>query len=437
MDKKISIQRRTLQQQLAIPIENIEAVNSFLLNPKATIVQDFLDVVLKYGTPGEINRKAEESRQLPALLERLKELRPDYFQDIKWLLQQRDRKAFIQVEDYRKKVLGENVNPLDFNEDNPVTLEISSCHYFPWLMDIARRAIDQQELMPGRVIKVRKMKEQEEDGDLLAFAAAMQVIGASYVEQLDTRGADGSNIHLRGPDTLIGYFGGVGEPNDYPLRWLDEFLYYYTRFGVRQVLNLNPGTILVGMFLHRLGIDIEYKISVALGNDNPYSAFWTLAMARLFAREDGSTPIVGLNWSNSTTNETIKIADEFRKSFNFENITRFEYHVTQTWKGVVIQPYCKRQQIVELAQCIRNISAKHEGGDPDVERERIHPSDIQDYYRDKDEIISAGHWDYLGLNFQDKFEAMNETACELTRNGIAFIAARNLHHGVRNTRLRC
>jgi hypothetical protein len=45
------------------------------------------------------------------------------------------------------------------------------------------------------------MKEQEGDnGDILAFAAAMQVMGASFVETLDTKGTDGSNVHLGGPE---------------------------------------------------------------------------------------------------------------------------------------------------------------------------------------------------------------------------------------------
>ena len=44
--------------------------------------------------------------------------------------------------------------------------------------------------MPGRFIRVRKMKEQEIDGDLPAIAAAMQIIGASLVETLDTRGTE-------------------------------------------------------------------------------------------------------------------------------------------------------------------------------------------------------------------------------------------------------
>ena len=65
--------------------------------------------------------------------------------------------------------------------------------------------------MPARWIQVRRMKEQEAEGDLPAIAAAMQIIGASYVETLDTKGTDGSNVHLGGPETITGYFGGIGQ----------------------------------------------------------------------------------------------------------------------------------------------------------------------------------------------------------------------------------
>ena len=70
-----------------------------------------------------------------------------------------------------------------------VTLEISALQYFPWVIGEARRAIEKGELMPGRFIRVRNMAEQIEDqGDTLAVAAAMQILGASYVETLDTKG---------------------------------------------------------------------------------------------------------------------------------------------------------------------------------------------------------------------------------------------------------
>jgi hypothetical protein len=309
-----------------------------------------------------------------------------------------------------------------------VTLEISACQYFPWLMEIAERAVADGDLVPSRFIRVRNMVEQEADGDLPAFAAAMQIIGASWVEQLDTRGADGSNIHLGGPDTLVGYYGGVGEPNDYPLKWLDEFLYYYTNYGVRQILNVNAGTTLLAYLLHRLGVDIEFKISVTMGNDNPYSALWTLLTAKLFARDDGTTPLVGFNWSNSVTVETIENAAQFRRALGLEDAVRFEHHVTETWKGIVIQPYSRREDVLELAQRVTNISAKHEGGDPEVEAVRERPSDIEDYFREKDEIVVSGEWEDLTLNFHDKFDAVNRTARALTERGLSFVAARHLHH---------
>ena len=80
----------------------------------------------------------------------------------------------------------------------------------------------------------------------------------------------------------------------YPEMRVDEYLRYYTTYGVQQVLNLNPGTVLAGYLLHRLGVDIEFKISVFMGNDNPFAGLWTLLGAKLFAREDGTTPLVGL-----------------------------------------------------------------------------------------------------------------------------------------------
>ncbi|MGD2026710.1 MAG: hypothetical protein PVI99_02755, partial [Anaerolineales bacterium] len=308
-----------------------------------------------------------------------------------------------------------------------VTLEISACQYFPWVKMIAQAAIEQEKLMPGRFIRVRKMKEQEADGDLPAMIAAMEIIGASWVETMDTKGTDGSNIHLGGPETITGYFGGVGQPNRHALKWVDEFLYYYTNYGVCQVLNINPGTVFLGYLLHKLGVDNEFKISVYMGNDNPYAAFWTLIGAKLFAREDGTSPLIGFNWSNSVNNETMEITAQFRKDLGFEEIVRFEHHIIETFKSIVIQPYNRRDELVELADHVANISAKHEGGDPEIDETREHPSDILDYFRDKQEIIESGDWDYMAQNFMDKFEATNKTAYALTKQGLCFVAAQNLH----------
>ena len=416
-----------LRKALEIPYSRIDDINAVLLNPESQVVNELLQVVAKYGTPEEINTKARSATQLPALLERVEKSKPEYLDDLKWLEAQRDRDAFISIRDYRKKVLGAKADKIQFNDEFAITLEISAAQYFPWIIEAAKRAISQGSLMPGRFIKVRKMKEQEEDGDLPAIAAAMQIIGASYVETLDTKGTDGSNIHLGGPATITGYFGGVGQPNQYPLKWLDEFLYYYTNYGVRQVLNINPGTVLVGYLLYRLGVDIEFKISVFMGNDNPYAGLWTLIGAKLFSRDDGTSPLIGFNWSNSIDNQTMEITAQFRKQLGFEDVVRFEHHITETWKSIVRQPYNRREELVDIAGHVANISAKHEGGDPEIDQTRAHPSDILDYFRDKQEIIASGDWDSLTLNFMDKYEAVNKTAWALTANGLSFIAAERLH----------
>ena len=416
-----------LRDLLRIPTAHLDEINQILLNPEMALINDFLDIVSKYGTPEEINRKAALARDISALRKKVEEVHPEYLEDLDWLVQQRDAGAFISVADYRRKVLGEAADQTIFKDEFAVTLEISACQYFPWVILAAKRAIEQGSLVPGRFIRVRKMKEQEADGDLPAFAAAMQIVGASYVETLDTKGTDGSNIHLGGPETITGYFGGVGQPNEYALKWLDEYLYYYTNYGVRQVLNVNPGTVLLGYLLHRLGVDIEFKISVYMGNDNPYAALWTLIGAKLFARDDGSSPLIGFNWSNSVNNETMEITAQFRKDLGFEQIVRFEHHITETYKSIVRQPYNRRDELVEIADHVANISAKHEGADPEIDKEREYPSDILDYFRDKREIIESGDWDNVELNFKDKFDALNKTAWALTAKGLSFIAARNLH----------
>lgn len=420
--------KEDLRARLRIPNDRLDVINALLLDPDSRVINDLLDVVAKYGSPEEINRQAAEARRLDYLLLRLAEHNCRYLDDIEWLIRQRDAGAFISIADYRRKILGPRADKMTFRDDFAVTLEISAAQYFPWLIEEAKQAIANRELMPGRFIRVRRMRESEADcGDLLAFAAAMQVMGTSYVETLDTKGTDGSNIHLGGPATITGYFGGIGQPNDHVLKWVDEYLYYYTRYGVRQVLNINPGTVLAGYLLHKLGVDIEFKISVFMGNDNPYAALWTLLAARLFARDDGSCPLIGFNLSNSVNNETIEITAEVRRALGFEDVVRIEHHVTEAYKGVVIQPYNRRDELSALAEHVPNISAKHEGSDPEIEVTREHPSDVFDYFRAKDEIEAAGDMPALLRNYLDKHEALNRTARALTEHGLSFVAAPKLH----------
>ncbi len=415
------------RELLAIPQDRLQAINGVLLDPNSRVMNAFLDVVAKYGTPEEINRKHIESRKLENLLKAVQWRAPGHVDDLNWLIKQRDLNRFISVADYRRKILGEAASTTRFADTTPVTLEVSALQYFPWIRPMVQRAIDGESLVPGRFIAVRNMKESEADGDLPAIVAALDIMGSSFVETLDTKGTDGSNPHLGGPDTITGYFGGIGQPNDHALMWLDEFLYYYTNYGIKSALNFNAGTILLGFLLYKLGVDIEFKISVFFGSDNPYHALWIMTAAKLFCRDDGTSPLIGFNWSNSINNQTMELTADFRKALGFEEVVRFEHHITETWKSIVKQPYDRRAELTEVAAHVANISAKHEGGDVAVEQTRKHQSDILDYFRKKDEVISSGDWDAMQQNFMDKVDAANTTARELTKCGLSFVAAKYLH----------
>jgi len=423
----------SLREKLRIKEENLREINDFLTKKDNPLVDGLLRIVEKHGGVDEINRKAREARRLENLMERLRTRSSPHIKDLEWLTEQRDKGAFISIPEYRQKILGEKAESMRFDESFAVTLEISACNFFSWLVEEAKKAIAQQDLMPARYIRVRSMKEQAEDDDVLAFAAAMRIVGASYVETLDTKGTmpgpDGQpiNVHLGGPETITGYFGGVGVPNEYALKWVAEFLHYYTEYGIRQVLNVNPGTVMLGYWLHKLGVDVEFKISVYMGNDNPYACLWTLMTAKLFSRDDGTTPLVGFNLSNSVNNETIELSAYIRKDFGFEDIVRIEHHIVETYKSIVRQPYNRLNELLEIADHVKNVSAKHEGAFPEIEARREHPSDILEYFIPKKDIIAQGLMPKLLINFLDKHDSVNRTARDLTERGSTFIAARNLH----------
>lgn len=422
-----------LKDKLRMGEGNVKVVNDFLLRRDNPLIDSLLSVIEKHGGVEEINKKAKESQKLENLTKRLEKKKSHFVEDLDWLVKQRDKRAFISVPEYRRTVLGDKAASMKFDESFAVTLEISAANFFPWIIEEAKRSVSKQQLMPSRYIRVRSMKEQVEDDDILAFAAAMQIIGASYVQTLDTKGTMPGrddlpvNVHLGGPETITGYFGGVGEPNEHALGWVDEFLHYYTEYGVRQVLNTNSGTVLLGYLMRKLGIDIEFKISVFLGNDNPYSILWTLMAAKLLSANDGSTPLIGFNLSNSVNNKMIELSAYVRDSLGFEDAVRLEHHITEAYKSIVRQPYDRTSELMELADHVKNISAKHEGGNPDVEKTRKHPSDILDYFMLKKDIIEKGLMPELLFNYLDKHEAVNRTAEALTKRGLAFVAAQNLH----------
>lgn len=410
-------------QEFRIDTHVFEEINEYLTDPKNPVLADLRRVVAKYGTVRDINERAREAGKTESLVKKLERMNSPFVKDLEWLASLRDEGKFVSLSDYRARVNPER--PVwDYDFSKAPTLEISALQYFPWLLAEVRQTVEKGEILPGRFIRVRKMKEQEADGgDLPAVRAAVKILGATCVETLDTKGVDGSNVHLGGPGTITGYFGGIGQPNSHPLQWVDEVLYYYTNYGVDEVLNINPGTVFLGYLLYRMGVDVRFKISVFMGNDNPYAVLWTLLAARMFARDDGSTPLAGFNLSNSIDDAHIAKAAAIRRDLGLEDQVRIEHHITETWKSIVRQPYNRREGLLKLAKTVPNISAKHEGGNPEDEQKLEHPSDILDYFREKKEVESSGEMDALTLNYLMKHKAVNSTAEALTKAGLSFVAA--------------
>ena len=61
-----------LRERLKIPSDRLDEINAVLLNPDMRVMNDFLAVVAKYGTPEEINAKAKEARKMENLLAKVK-----------------------------------------------------------------------------------------------------------------------------------------------------------------------------------------------------------------------------------------------------------------------------------------------------------------------------------------------------------------------------
>ena len=374
--------------------------------PKSLVFGGLLKVIDDFGSVKRISSEARGANNPKYLEEKIKNSK--YEADLNWL-KERTRDGTFSTSS-------------GINSDN-VTLEISACNHLSWLITEAKQVIEKHEVMPTRFIRVRSMKEQESD-DLWEWQYAMKILGASNVQTLGTKGTmldekgNPINVHLNGGASIAGYFGGVGIPNNYALEWAKELLYYHTKYGVSEFLNVNYGTYILGLMLYKLGVNARLKVSVFMGIDNPYSVFNMLLLAKLFARKDGTSALAGLNFSNSVNVQTILEASEIRRTFGFEESIRFEHHITEAYEGIVRQPYDRLEDLLEAAKRVKNLSAKHEGGLPSVEATRSHPSSILDYFRPEKERKSLAK--ELLQNYMDKHEAVQRTAKALALAGIGY-----------------
>ena len=147
-----------IQRLLEITPGRLDSINAVFLDPHSRVMRDFLGVVARDGTPEEINRAHRESRKRENLFKQVQARAPEYIKDLNWLIEQRDRGAFISREEYRRKVLGEAAHAANFDDQFAVTLEVSALQYFPWVRKMAELAIARQDPRP-RAIHCRPRDE--------------------------------------------------------------------------------------------------------------------------------------------------------------------------------------------------------------------------------------------------------------------------------------
>lgn len=139
-----------MKELLKIDRKALDSINRFLLSSDNPVIDDLVNIVDKHGGPKAINAAAAENGKLEKLMERVRAKNPRYADDLAWLMEQRDGRKFISIEDFRKKV-GAPAPAKD--QSYQVTLEISALQYFPWLITQAKQAVLRGELMPSRFIR--------------------------------------------------------------------------------------------------------------------------------------------------------------------------------------------------------------------------------------------------------------------------------------------
>ena len=97
-------------KKLAIDRKRLDEINSFLMDPNNKTITEFIEIVEKYGGPEKINQKAREAGRIENLMGRLKKKNSQYYEDLQWLIEQKNKGSFITIDEYRKKIFQEEIH---------------------------------------------------------------------------------------------------------------------------------------------------------------------------------------------------------------------------------------------------------------------------------------------------------------------------------------
>ena len=141
-----------LEKMLKIQTKDLDMVNQLITNPDNKQTKALCNLVEKFGGARAINEKAQQARDPETLMQRLKDINSPYVADIEWLTEQRDKKAFVSMDEYSKKILGDDADLSLIDSSHAVTLEISAMQFFPWLMAQARQAIEKKDNIQKKLL---------------------------------------------------------------------------------------------------------------------------------------------------------------------------------------------------------------------------------------------------------------------------------------------
>jgi len=227
-----------LRSALRISTQRLEEINALLTHPDNPTVSELLQVVERYGGPQENQPQGGRGRTSTVSWPGWSKRSP---------LRQRPEVADRAARQkglhlhggIRQEVFGA---PAALNQKNAVTLEIKRLAVFPWLITEARHCIQQASSCRADSSGAQDGGAGDRQRDIMAVAAAMQIM-APATWKLWTPGhrrvqhPPGGPRHHRllrrhRPTQPLPHQVGRRVPE------------YYTTYGVRQVLNITPGTVL-------------------------------------------------------------------------------------------------------------------------------------------------------------------------------------------------
>ena len=93
-----------MKGKLAIGSKVLNEVNEFLTKKSNPIIDRMTEVIDKYGDPKKINDLTQKNGKIETLMEKLQYQKLEYVDQLNWLIEQRDGKKFISLEEYKNKI---------------------------------------------------------------------------------------------------------------------------------------------------------------------------------------------------------------------------------------------------------------------------------------------------------------------------------------------